>query len=70
MLSMKTYHPKIIPEGEGQEASVLLPLAEWETVLDELEELQDIRAYDAAKSEPQEKISFAQAVREIQEDYN
>jgi len=44
----------------------MLPIAEWERILDELEELDDIRAYDAAKSGPQESVSFEQAVCEIQ----
>jgi PHD/YefM family antitoxin component YafN of YafNO toxin-antitoxin module len=30
--------------------AVLLPSEEWEKILEELEELDDIRAYDEAKS--------------------
>ncbi|MDB9493894.1 hypothetical protein PN441_15965 [Spirulina major CS-329] len=35
-------------------------------LLDELEELADIRAYDTAKQAPDEVISFEQAIREIE----
>jgi hypothetical protein len=41
---------------------------EWNQVLEELEELEDIRSYDAAKAGPQETLLFEEAVRQIQED--
>jgi hypothetical protein len=34
---------------------------------EELEELDDIRAYDEAKAQPSEPVPFKQAVREIQD---
>jgi hypothetical protein len=40
-----------------------LPIHEWTGLLDALEELEDIRAYDAAKAQEQETIPFEQAVR-------
>ena len=46
---------------------MLLPVAEWKQVVEELEELDDIRAYGEAKATPQESISFEQAMREIAE---
>jgi hypothetical protein len=46
---------------------VLLPLSEWERILEELDDLDDIRAYDEAMAGPQEAVAFEQAVREIQE---
>lgn len=57
------------PFGEYAGQSVVLPLAKWEQVLEELEELDDIRAYDAAKSESGESVPFDQAVCEIREQY-
>lgn len=47
----------------------MLPIAEWECIIDELEELDDIRSYDTAKSGSQESVSFEQAVCEIQSEY-
>lgn len=47
--------------------SVVLPIAEWEQILEDLEELDDIRSYDAAMAELDESVSFDQAVREIRE---
>lgn len=57
------------PFGEYTGQSVVLPLAKWEQVLEELEELDDIRAYDAAKSEPDKSVPFDQAVCEIRDQY-
>ncbi len=37
-----------------------------EEYLADLEELDDIRAYDAAKAAPSEPLPFEQALREIQ----
>jgi hypothetical protein len=38
--------------------------------VEDLEELDDIRAYDKAKAGPQDAVPFAQAVREIREGYD
>ena len=60
-------HPRyIVDEKEGRQV-VLLSLSEWQEVIEELEELDDIRAYDRARSEDQEQVPFDQAVREIDE---
>jgi PHD/YefM family antitoxin component YafN of YafNO toxin-antitoxin module len=56
----------VVDEQQHPQA-VLLPLAEWERIVEELEELDDIRAYDQAKTGPQEAVPFEQAVREVQE---
>ena len=56
----------VVDEQQHPQA-VLLPLAEWERIVEELEELDDIRACDQAKAGPQEAVPFEQAVREVQE---
>jgi len=58
----------VIDENKQRKA-VLLPIAEWEQVVDELEELDAIRAYDEAKDGSQDSIPFEQAMREIEEGY-
>lgn len=67
---MITVHPQYVIDENKQYKAVLLSFDEWEKVLEELEELEDIRAYDQAKAGPQDRISFEQAVREIEEGYN
>ena len=64
---MVTVHPEYVVDAQENRKAVLLPVSEWEQVVEELDELDDIRAFDEAKSGPQERIPFDQAVREIQE---
>ena len=66
---MVDLHPEFVVDGKQNRKAVLLPVTEWERVVDELEELDDIRTYDTAKSGSSEKLPFDQAVREIQEEY-
>ena len=58
---------QVVDEQQHRKA-VLLPAAEWELIVSELEELDDIRAYDAAQSHVADRLPFEQAVREIQQD--
>ncbi|HUT54494.1 MAG TPA: helix-turn-helix transcriptional regulator [bacterium] len=39
----------------GGEQAVVVPLAVWRRLMEEMEELQDIRAYDRAKADPDQK---------------
>ena len=66
---MVTVHPEYVVDEQQHRKAVLLPVAEWESIVDELENLDDIRAFDAAKSGPQDTVPFEHAVREIQEGY-
>ena len=66
---MVALHPEYVVDEKQHRKSVLLPVAEWEQVVEELEELDDIRAFDAAKAGSQETVPFEQAVHEIQEGY-
>lgn len=63
-------HPQYIMDENKQCKAILLTSEEWEKILEELEELDDIRAYDEAKSGPQDSIIFAEAVHEIEHEYN
>lgn len=56
---MKTLHPQYITDNKGKKISVILPLEEYTKILEELEDLEDIRLYDKAKAEDNgERISF------------
>lgn len=67
---MITIHPDYVVDEEKRPKAVVLSLEEWQRVLGELEELDDIREYDRAKTGSQESIPFDQAVREIEEGYD
>jgi len=59
-------HPEYLVDDQNQKKAVLLPFSEWEQLMDELDELDDIRAYDKAKKNPSEVIAFEDCVRELQ----
>jgi len=67
---MVTIHPEYVVDKDKHPKAVLLPISEWEQVMDELEELDDIRAYDKAKESAEDSIPLDQAVREIQEGHD
>ncbi len=58
-------HPEYIVDEKSNKKAVIIPFNEWVNLIEEMEELEDIRAYDAAKSEGGEAIPFEQAVNEI-----
>ena len=62
---MNSFHEQSLVDEHGSRNAIVLPLADWRRVLEELEELDDIREYDAAKSRPSEPVAFEQAVKEI-----
>jgi len=43
-----------------------MPIDQYNKMMEQLEEIDDIRAYDAAKAEEDEVIPFDQAVNEIE----
>lgn len=59
-------HEEYVVDGDGNKKAVLVPLSDWQKILEALEELDDIRAYDEAKSQPSDSIPFDQAIEEIQ----
>ena len=65
---MVTVHAQYVVDEHAHRKAVLIPVAEWEQILAELEELDDIRAYDAAKVGDQAAVAFEEAVRGLEED--
>ncbi|MEE8585338.1 MAG: hypothetical protein V3T83_10850 [Acidobacteriota bacterium] len=57
----------IVVDSEGKRTAVVLLLQQYKRILDELEELESIRAYEEAKSSGDEAIPFEQAVDEIEQ---
>ena len=66
---MITVHTEFVVDKHQKRKAVLVPTDEWEQIVSELEELDDIRAYDEAQSQAADTIPFEQAVREIQQDF-
>ena len=57
---------QFIEDNQGQRIAVLLPIDEYNKMLAQLEEMEDIKAYDAAKASDDETIPFEQAIKEIE----
>jgi len=64
---MDRLHEHYIVDQDGQRVGVLLDIGEYLQLLGELEELESIRAYDAAKASDDEVVPLEQAVAEIEQ---
>ena len=60
---MKTQY---ITDTKGNKLSVIIPVKEYEKMLEELEELEDIKAYDEAKARKKDPVPFDKAVKELE----
>ncbi len=58
-------HEQYITDEKGIKKAIVISVSEWQEIIDELEELEDIRAYDEAKAKPSDPIPFKDAVNEI-----
>ena len=64
---MEPIHEQYVVDRQGRRAFAVVPMAEWKRILEALEELEDIRAYDEAKSRPSDAIPFSHAIAELRE---
>ena len=65
---MKTFYEKFVIDDKGERVGVILTMEDYQKILEELEELESIRAYDEAKASREEAIPFEQAVKEIEKE--
>jgi hypothetical protein len=56
---------KYVTNRRGQEVDVVLDNEDYKKILADIEELDSIRAYDAAKASGDEAIPFLKATQEI-----
>ena len=63
---MSTNKEQFIVDGSGNRTAVVVAIERYSELLEAQEELESIRAYDAAKATDDEAIPFAQAVKEIE----
>ncbi len=67
---MGALRQQFIEDNQGQRIAVLMPIDQYNKMLEQLEEIDDIKAYDTAKANNDEIIPFDQAVREIEKGRN
>ncbi len=63
---MIALHPEYIIDQKERKKSVIIPFKEWERLMYDIEELEDIRAYDIAKADNDKTISFEEAIKELE----
>ena len=59
-------HERFVTDSDGSRTAALLDMEEYEKLLQELEELEPLRAYAAGKSSGDEGIPPDQALAEIE----
>ena len=52
--------PQYITDKKGKKLSVVISITEYKKMLEELEELEDIRLYDAVKARKEKSLPFTQ----------
>jgi len=57
---------RYVVDDRGVQTAVILDIDEYRRLLDDLEELESIRAYDVAVESRGEAIPFEDAIREIE----
>ncbi|MGD9566505.1 MAG: hypothetical protein AB7V64_10200 [Methanothrix sp.] len=60
------FEKQYLVNEKGDRIGVLLSLEDYKKLLDELEELESLRAYDAAKASGEEAIPFGETIAEIE----
>ena len=64
---MLTVHPQYIKDNDGNKSFVILPAKEFEKLMEELEDMEDVHLYDEAKkNDTGERISMDEAFRMIE----
>jgi len=59
---------RFVVDEDGKRVSVILDIEDYERLLEELEMLDDIRAYDEAKAEGGTGRPFEEVMREIEQE--
>jgi hypothetical protein len=58
--------PQYITDQIGNRVSIILPIRDYELIIEELEELEDIRLYDEVKTSQQEYLPAEEVFRSIE----
>jgi hypothetical protein len=63
---MSLFKERYLVDEKGERVGVFLDIADYQKLLEDLEELEAICAYDEAKATGDEVISFDDAIAEIE----
>ncbi len=62
---MLDLHPQFVVNSRGKQVAVLLPVEEYERLVEELEIQDDVRAADEAKANNEVPISLEEALAQL-----
>ena len=62
---MPAIHPQYITDNEGKKIAAILPMKEFKTIIEELEDLEDIKLYDEGKNDKEPAIPKDKAMAMI-----
>lgn len=63
---MLAIHPQYITDNTGKKISAILSMKEFKTILEVLEEFEDIKLYDESKNDNEPAISKSKAMEMIE----
>lgn len=63
---MKRTQTQFIVDEKGKQTGVLLSMKAYQRIMEDLEELEAIRAYDAAKASGEKPIRLEEAIARIE----
>lgn len=63
---MPTLNPHFITDEKGKKISVVIPIKDFKAIMEELEDLEDIKLYDAAKESNEPSILMDEAFKMIE----
>ena len=63
---MLTVHPQYITDNSGKKISVVIPIKDFNAIMEGLEELEDIKLYDEAKKSNELSIPIDDAFKMIE----
>lgn len=58
--------PQYITDDKGKKLSVVLSIKEYKKIMEELEDMEDIKAYDKAMNRKQEFVPLDKAIKEME----
>jgi hypothetical protein len=63
---MGVLQKQYIKDNNGTQVGVILAIAEYEALIERLEELEDIIAYDKAKAQPSDQMPFNDFLKQLE----
>ena len=63
---MLTVNPQYITDNTGKKISVVLPIKDYKAIMEELEELEEIKLYDEAKKSNEPSFPIDEAFKIIE----